>query len=94
MPRPSWSSGRRSVRPDLLQELTAEIGRLKARLEALEDSPWLHPKDVMALLGISKATLYRWLKDRRIPAPVRVHGPIWRRADLARLKGRTSGRTP
>lgn len=73
-----------------LKELAAEIARLRRKVELLETTPWLHPKDVMAIFGIGRTTLHRWRKCGKIPRPTRVYGPIWRRSDLARCKG---GRT-
>ncbi len=54
------------------------------KLEALENQPWLHPKDLMSVLGISKATLYRRLKCGKLPRPTKIYGPVWRRCDLER----------
>lgn len=65
-----------------LRDLRVVLQRLGRKVQALENTPWLHPKDVMAILGISKATLYRYLKCGRLPRPSRIYGPIWRRCDL------------
>ena len=72
-----------------LREITSQMRSLAQKLEVLENRPWLHPKDLMASLGISKATLYRWLKCGKLPRPSYVYGPIWRRCDLDRLRRRT-----
>ena len=44
----------------------------------------LRIQDVLALVGFSRATLYRYTNAGRFPAPVRV-GPrrvVWRASDL------------
>jgi prophage regulatory protein len=41
-------------------------------------------KDVLKLVGISRATLYRYTNEGRFPAPVKI-GPrriVWRASDL------------
>ncbi len=76
-----------------LKELASRLQALTEKVEALENRPWLHPKDVMGALGISKATLYRRLKSGGIPRPTYIYGPVWRRCDLERAKGRTRRRT-
>ncbi len=41
-------------------------------------------RDVLALVGISKATLWRWRKAGEFPAPIRL-GPnrvAWRRIEI------------
>ncbi len=73
-----------------LEELAAQLRLVAGKMERLENHPWLHPKDVMSALGISKATLYRWLKCGKLPKPARIYGPIWRRCDLERLARRRS----
>lgn len=50
----------------------------------LESKPILRRDDVLAILGISPATLHRWRNAGRFPEPIRL-GPrtvAWRRADL------------
>ena len=44
----------------------------------------LRERDVRALLGVSKVTLWRWRRAGNFPAPIRL-GPnviAWRRADV------------
>ena len=50
----------------------------------LESKPLLRGRDILVLLGISKATLHRWRGAGRFPKPIRL-GPrmlAWRRVDL------------
>lgn len=42
----------------------------------------MHLKDVLLRYGISKSTLYRNLRRKRFPRPVRFSGPLWRLQDL------------
>lgn len=39
--------------------------------DALSDSGFVRQPVVMALLGCSKATLWRWIKESKVPAPVK-----------------------
>ncbi len=49
-------------------------------LRELLDRLALHPDDVAEEAGISRSTLYKWLKGDSAPKP-------WRRADLAKALG-------
>jgi predicted DNA-binding transcriptional regulator AlpA len=66
----------------IVVDLSREIERLARKVRDLENQPWMHPKDVMATMGISKATLYRYLKCGKLPRPSHIYGPVWRRCDL------------
>jgi prophage regulatory protein len=37
--------------------------------------PLLRPKDVCALLRISQPTLYRWIREKILPSPIK-YGPM------------------
>lgn len=44
----------------------------------------LRPDEAAQMLGVSRATLWRWSADGKLPAPVRVGAVTrWRSADLA-----------
>ena len=50
------------------------------------DAQILHEPDVLALLGVGKATLWRWRKAGNFPAPLQL-GPnriAWRRDEVER----------
>ena len=50
----------------------------------LESKPLLRARDILVLLGISRATLARWRDAGRFPKPVHL-GPrivAWRRVDI------------
>lgn len=65
---------------------TISIEALAAKLETLEDlvlnAPRLHRKNVMVRYGFSESTLHRWMREGRLPDPIRISGPMWRLADL------------
>lgn len=43
----------------------------------------LRPKEAAEMLCVSRATLWRWCAEGKLPAPVRLGGVIrWRSADL------------
>lgn len=47
--------------------------------------PRLSTQEVSEMFGVTRATLYRWLKDGRIPEPARdpTSGwPIWQQPEL------------
>jgi len=72
------------------------VQNLEERLVKLErlvlNEPRLHRKEVMQRYSIGKSTLHRWLRAGRLPAPVRLCGPLWRIQDLeqAEQTGRLS----
>jgi predicted DNA-binding transcriptional regulator AlpA len=66
---------------------------LKLDLTRLGDDTFLTRKDMLAMFGISKATLHRYLRAGKIPAPNRVicEKPYWRVADFRDwMRGGTS----
>lgn len=78
----------------LANERKLAVEALRAQVEGLkrEIHPRLHIKDVLRRYGISRATLYRLLRRRRLPRPIYVSGPAWRLADLDRAEA--SGQAP
>jgi predicted DNA-binding transcriptional regulator AlpA len=60
-----------------------ELVQAVQRLQALVlNTPRLHRKDLMVRYGLSEATLHRWLRQQKIPRPIRFSGPLWRLEDL------------
>lgn len=51
--------------------------------------PCLRPKDAATFLQIGLSTLWKWSKEGRVPAPVKLGGrcTVWRRADLEAYLG-------
>lgn len=47
------------------------------------DTLFLRPKAAACVLGVSRATLYRWVLAGIIPAPTRIGGVVgWRKCDI------------
>lgn len=44
----------------------------------------LRPKDAAAFLGVGISTLWRWVRDGRIPKGIRLseRATVWRKSDL------------
>ena len=51
---------------------------------SLPDSSWVSNKDLRALTGKSRATVYRWTKQGILPAPVKLGNSqnLWRLGDI------------
>ncbi len=51
--------------------------------------PCMRPKDAAAFLQIGLSTLWKWAKEGKVPAPVRMGGrcTVWLRADLEAYLG-------
>lgn len=71
-----------------LQALEAEVARLRGYVA----SAFLSLKEVCARYGCSRSTLYRRLKEKTLPAPVRCPRRAWRLADL--IQAEEAGRLP
>jgi predicted DNA-binding transcriptional regulator AlpA len=58
-------------------------------LEALPDSAQLTVKDVAAYISVSAATVWRWVKEGKLPEPVRHSKRCtrWRCGDVRRAIG-------
>lgn len=55
---------------------------------------YMSTRDVARLLGVSRQTLYNWLKEGRIPEPVRhplTLYPQWKPEDVDRIRGILTG---
>ena len=65
---------------------TVQVQTLEARIDRLEqlvnNVARLHRKELMVRYGISEATFHRWVRAGRLPAPIRLGGPLWRLIDL------------
>jgi predicted DNA-binding transcriptional regulator AlpA len=51
---------------------------------------YLSTREVAKILGVSRQTLYNWMKDGRIPAPRRhplTTHPQWTPEDVDRIRG-------
>lgn len=72
-----------------LQALDARLNRLEA---LLLDLARLRRKEVMGRYSITASTLHRWLRSGKLPAPMRIGGPMWRLADLEAAE--KSGKLP
>ena len=58
-------------------------GHMKAN-ESKRKREMMRAPDVAEMLGVSKATVWGWLKAGRLPKPIKL-GPnvtVWRRADI------------
>lgn len=57
---------------------------IKLDLTKLGDDAFLTRRDMLAMFGISKATLHRYLRAGKIPQPNRLVGeqPYWRVSDF------------
>lgn len=52
-----------------LQKVTSHIPLVATHFDEMPDSGYVRASVVLALFGISKATLWRWVKSSQIPAP-------------------------
>lgn len=55
---------------------------------------YMSTREVAQLLGVSRQTLYNWLKQGRIPAPTRhplTSYPQWKPEDVDRIRGIVTG---
>ena len=69
--------------PAVAPKLTpAEILALRELLDDHRNNPNLRRKDLLARYGICQVTLDRWISSGRLPAAIRLAGPLWRLADL------------
>jgi predicted DNA-binding transcriptional regulator AlpA len=59
-----------------------------AQFDKLPDSAYVRLPVVAALKGISPATVWRWVKSSRLPAPSRLSPGVtaWRVGDLRRAE--------
>ena len=73
----------------VLQQLLSGMAELR---EMIANQPRLHRKDLMVRYGCSEATLHRWMRNERLPAPIRFRGPLWRLGDLEAAE--QAGRLP
>ena len=47
------------------------------------EGPLLTKAQTAELFGVGKKTIERWVRDHKIPEPIRINGfPRWRRSDL------------
>jgi prophage regulatory protein len=54
---------------------------------------WLTVEQVAHRFSVSSATIWRWVRERRFPDPIRI-GPRstrWRRADIEDVEARLAG---
>jgi len=72
--------------------LPAPIPGLTSIARQSPNIPRLHPKDIMRRYNISRATLYRWLRKKRLPRPRRIAGLLWPIAELE--KAEQAGQLP
>ena len=58
----------------------------------LEASPFLRKEGVCKITGCSIATVWRWVKEGRLPKPYKL-GPrftVWKRSELEKFLGLTN----
>jgi predicted DNA-binding transcriptional regulator AlpA len=48
-----------------------DLSHPKRKLEDLETKEYLRPFEIKAVFGIDKSTLYRWMKDKEFPKPLK-----------------------
>lgn len=72
-----------AVLETLLETLADRLDRLELELK---NKTLLHRKDLMQRYGITPSTLHRRLRAGRLPAPIRLGGPVWRLADLEAIE--------
>jgi predicted DNA-binding transcriptional regulator AlpA len=64
-----------------------------SNFDSLPDSAHVRQKDVEGLLGVSGATVWRWVRTGRLPAPKKL-GPrttAWNVGDLRRVQAEAAG---
>lgn len=51
---------------------------------ALEDERLIRIKEVMFLTGLARSTLYKWVQEKRFPAPIKLSKQFaaWRRSEV------------
>ncbi|WP_186061022.1 helix-turn-helix transcriptional regulator [Burkholderia gladioli] len=65
------------------QNKNAEIPGALSAFDALPDSAYVKLPVVRGLYGCSRATVYRWIDEGRIPAPAKIgHTVIWNVGEL------------
>ncbi len=55
------------------------------RTSAIAATEWLRSRDLLYRFGISDVTLWRWVKARKFPAPIRLGSTrslFWARAEI------------
>ena len=75
----------------MLEQLQAEVARLRGQLDALMGAPRWHRKDLERHLGIGRTTLTKRMKDRNFPQPIYDGGrPKWMPSQFNGQTGQTA----
>jgi predicted DNA-binding transcriptional regulator AlpA len=67
---------------------TAKRPRRRAQpLEVLPTTGHVRLRDIMAHLRIGRSTWWRWVKDKKVPAPIKLSAQlcVWRAEDIHQL---------